>query len=295
MKSPLFVSAIELFAHATELYSEKNDRKYKFVILHLANSIELILKDKLVSKGKSIYNDKRPHLTIGIWDSFNKLQELDIAIPEKPIIELLIDDRNSIQHRFGFPNEETVYFYLKSIKDFFVRFLRDEYATVLSDELEPYLDEDNIVLLEIDKTKVGHLQKLKKLSPAMAILQSSDDIEKTIFNITKPFYKTLEVKTSYGGILVRPAIQHLELLLYALLDAKIINAERLKLLKNKYQSFNSTRNMIAHGKLDKLNNDSIELTFNHGLELLDEITFGVKKKIFTIQRLRKVSQIDQAK
>ena len=31
-KSPLFVSAIELLAHATELYTQGNEGKYKFII-----------------------------------------------------------------------------------------------------------------------------------------------------------------------------------------------------------------------------------------------------------------------
>ena len=53
-KSPLFVSAIELLAHAIELFDAGQERKYKFVILHLANSIELILKDRLVDKGISL-------------------------------------------------------------------------------------------------------------------------------------------------------------------------------------------------------------------------------------------------
>ena len=47
-KSPLFASAMELIAHATELYTHEKPRKDKFIILHLANSIELILKDRLV-------------------------------------------------------------------------------------------------------------------------------------------------------------------------------------------------------------------------------------------------------
>lgn len=49
-KSPLFVSASELLAHAVELYTEGNERKFKFVILHLA-AVELILKDRLIDSG----------------------------------------------------------------------------------------------------------------------------------------------------------------------------------------------------------------------------------------------------
>ena len=67
--SPLFVSSLELLAHATEIFAQKNPKKYKFVILHLANSIELILKDFVIDLGFSIYNNSK---TIGIWECFKK-------------------------------------------------------------------------------------------------------------------------------------------------------------------------------------------------------------------------------
>jgi hypothetical protein len=54
-KSPLFVSSLELIAHATELFAQKNPKKYKFIILHLANAIELVLKDLVIDQGMSIY------------------------------------------------------------------------------------------------------------------------------------------------------------------------------------------------------------------------------------------------
>jgi len=58
-KSPLFISANELLAHSIELYTQGNERKYKFVILHLANAVELILKDRIIDIGKSIYREKK--------------------------------------------------------------------------------------------------------------------------------------------------------------------------------------------------------------------------------------------
>jgi hypothetical protein len=102
-KSPLFVSASELLAHAIELYFEGTERKYKFVILHLANAIELILKDRIIDSGSSIYKSSST-TTISIWDAFTILDKAGVNTQERPIIELLIDDRNTIRHRFGFPN-----------------------------------------------------------------------------------------------------------------------------------------------------------------------------------------------
>ena len=69
-KSPLFVSSLELIAHATELFAQKNSKKYKFIILHLANAVELILKDCVIDQGLSIY--EKPGITITIWESIKK-------------------------------------------------------------------------------------------------------------------------------------------------------------------------------------------------------------------------------
>ena len=162
--SPLFVSAIELIAHSTELYTQGNERKYKFIILHLANAIELILKDRLVDKGISIYIPRKS-LTITIWDSFEKLEAEGTSVPERPIIELLVDDRNTIQHRFSFPDSETVYFYLKRVIAFFKRFLDEEYGVDLADALKPYLSTEDLVLLGLveEEDEYGQLDKLFKL------------------------------------------------------------------------------------------------------------------------------------
>lgn len=184
--SPLFVSSIELLAHATELYTQGNERKYKFVILHLANAIELILKDRLIDKGESIYVPKKS-LTIIIWDSFDKLQKVGITVPERPIIELLVDDRNTIQHRFGFPDSETVFFYLKHVVAFFVRFLNEEYGVELLDTLKPYLELEDLAVLGLtrDEDEIVQLDNLYKLSPESAVIQAYNLVEARFLEVLK--------------------------------------------------------------------------------------------------------------
>ena len=50
--SPLFISSAELLIHSVELFRQVDERKYKFIILHLANAVELILQDRLIDAGK---------------------------------------------------------------------------------------------------------------------------------------------------------------------------------------------------------------------------------------------------
>ncbi|SMC71324.1 hypothetical protein SAMN05660703_2347 [Cellulophaga tyrosinoxydans] len=287
MKSPLYVSAIELLAHATELYGEKNDRKFKFVILHLANSVELILKDKLLVEGKSIYSTKNQNLTIGIWESFKGLADLGIKIPEKPIIELLVDDRNTLQHRFGFPNEEAVYFYLTGTKDFFHRFLKDEYNSSLREELEVYLSKDNLELLGISKSELDHIKKLKDVSVEMAILQISGDIEKIGFDIIKPFRETKNTKDiNIRRKLSMPMMYSMNVLLRILNETNELTEEEYIDLKSKYHQFRDYRNQISHGRLKKsVGKKKLEAVYEYGIELLKVLKNGMEKNVFTHELL----------
>lgn len=170
-KSPLFVSSLELIAQATELYAQKHPRKYKFVILHLANSIELILKDRLIDKGVSIYKPRSSE-TIGIWNAFEELAKLNVSIPEKPIIELLIDDRNTIQHRFGFPDAQSVYYYLESVVSFFKRFLLDEYNVSLAEALSSHSSREHLEILGLVTDNFTFLNEIAKISPKSAVLEA---------------------------------------------------------------------------------------------------------------------------
>jgi hypothetical protein len=237
-KSPLFVSAMELIAHATELYTLDKPRKFKFVILHLANSIELILKDRLVDKGVSIYLPKMTQ-TLGIWEALDQLDKAGIRVPERPVIELLIDDRNTLQHRFGFPDAQTVYFYLEQVVAFFKRFLKEEYSLDLAEVLKVHLSKEDLEILGLVEDKAGEeaaLDKLFALSPASAVLQAFNLIEAR-------FLQVLELQPSEHG---RPLIpwQHPDFphLLDDLVTEGYITVETAR----KFNLLRQVRNRAAH-------------------------------------------------
>lgn len=184
-KSPLFISALELLAHSTELFAQKHTKKYKFVILHLANAVELILKDCIIDQGISIYQAKS-NQTIGIWKSFSVLEEQGILVHERPVLELLIDDRNTIQHRFGYPNAESVYYYLDEVVAFFKRFLDENYGVQLVEALEDHLTEELLQLLGLIKDEEDQLNKLFELSPEAAVVQAYSQVEKLALEIIFP-------------------------------------------------------------------------------------------------------------
>ena len=82
--SPLFRSAVEVLEHGLWHYFRSNTTTdMKFAILHVDQAIELFLKEKVRSAGKSIY--KNPKETISIWVAYDILErEIGCKIPEKP-------------------------------------------------------------------------------------------------------------------------------------------------------------------------------------------------------------------
>jgi hypothetical protein len=184
-KSPLFVSSMELLAHATELYALDNPRKFKFVVLHLANAIELILKDRLIDGGISIYLARKTQ-TLGIWESFDQLAAVGVQIPERPVIELLVDDRNTIQHRFGYPDAQTVFFYLEKVIAFFRRFLAAEYDVDLAEALKVHLSPSDLALIGLvkeEKAQEAALDRLFVISPESSLMQAFNTIERELTHI----------------------------------------------------------------------------------------------------------------
>lgn len=236
-KSPLFVSALELLAHATELYASRNPRNNKFVILHLANAIELVLKDCLIDRGISIY--KNPKETITIWGAFDELTKLNIEIPEKPVIELLIDDRNTIQHRFGFPNAEAVFYYLEEVIAFFSRFLQEQYKVDIAVALDSHLSVENLAILGLAKDNYSHFKKLVEISPEAAIQQAFATVENKINQILFA-YSDNSQQVRRGRIMSNS----LEM---GFLDELAKKQYLPSDITSRYRSLEEIRNRVAHG------------------------------------------------
>lgn len=234
-KSPLFVSSLELIAHATELFAQKNSKKYKFVILHLANAIELVLKDLLIDQGMSIYKPGT-NKTIDIWECIGKLKNQGVDVPELPIIELLIDDRNTIQHRFGHPTAEAITYYIEQVTSFFQRFLDKHYGIQLAEALEPHLSAENLKLLGLVQDEYGYLEKLASISPKASITQIYSIVEKKLTELLAPY--------SYGTTHVVPLWRnrYLPLLFQDLVSKGYVTED----MDKDFKLLRDARNFAAH-------------------------------------------------
>ncbi|GJM36382.1 MAG: hypothetical protein DHS20C18_53830 [Saprospiraceae bacterium] len=185
-ESPLFQSSLDLFAHSIEHFNSGTERDRKFVILHLANSVELIFKDLLLDLGESIY--KNPKETISIAGAISTLtKEKGINIPHLNKLELLIDERNSLQHRYGFPNELTTIFYMEATHSFFRDFLKSNYALEIDDVLTEFISDEDLAAFQLRTVSNIHeldkLIKLTKVHPVGALLSAYAYLEKQLLEI----------------------------------------------------------------------------------------------------------------
>ena len=133
--SPLLRSAMETLDHGLwHFLRSETSTDMKFALLHVDQAIELLLKEKVRSAGKSIY--KNPKETISIWGAYEILEkELGCKIPEKADLELLHEERNNIQHKYANPSPQDAAFHVEKAVAFIRRFLKDELGIRIEDHI----------------------------------------------------------------------------------------------------------------------------------------------------------------
>lgn len=124
--SPLLRSAFEVLNHGLWHFFRSNTAAdMKFALMHVDQAVELMLKECVRSSGKSIY--RSPKETITIWGAYDIIEnQLHIAIPEKADLELLHEERNSIQHRYANPSSDDAAFHIEKAMGFIRRFAKDQ-------------------------------------------------------------------------------------------------------------------------------------------------------------------------
>lgn len=248
-ESPLFQSSLELFGHSIEHFNWGTEKDRKFVILHLANAVELIFKDLLLDLGKSIY--KNPKETITITGSISTLtNEKGIIIPNLNKLELLIDERNSLQHRYGFPNELTTIFYMEATHTFFKLFLKDNYHLDIDEVLGEFVTEEDLETFKLRKATTTHeldkLTKLSKIHPVGALLSAYAYIEKELTEI-REIINEQNKENAPPGLLRQRIIRftHPDFL------PRIFEEYEVEIpqdFKKKYYELRQLRNQTAHGR-----------------------------------------------
>ena len=238
IESPLFQSSMELLGHSYSHFNVSEELDRKLVILHLANAVELIFKDLVLDSGESIY--KGPKETITIHGCIKSLQEKNVNIPFLNKIELMIDERNALQHRFGSPNKLTTIFYMNIAQEFFKEVLKEHYDLNYDEVITQFTDEKELLAYKIrepaDDTELENLKKLSKVHSLGALLSAMTYLEKITFAFGKKIGLEEEFRRRPPWHMISPRfLERFGLIVPDDLGNKIDETRRL-------------RNMAAHGR-----------------------------------------------
>ncbi len=202
-QSPMFKHAIESFQHGLEHYLDGSERSRKFALLHIDQAIELMLKEKIVQLGKSIY--KSDGTTLSLHESFNSLK--DLKLKEQPRLEELHDLRNTVQHKGLTPDPDSTQFFIEIANAFVKRFLKEEldisYDSILSPKYSVLLQEEKLPefegvfsLLDAAEQKDNPVEKIITVYTA---LQRVVDIYSVTSDKKPSFRKTFKDIMSANG------------------------------------------------------------------------------------------------
>lgn len=181
-RSPLLQSSLELFGHSISHFIAGGELDRKITILHLANSVELLLKDLVLEEGVSIY--KNPKETLSVHGCIEALKKKNIQLPYLNKLELLIDERNALQHRFGSPNEISTTFYMNLAAAFFRVILKKKYSRKFNEVIPQYTPKADwdVFMVRIPTTESGlhDLKGLAHVHPLQALLSVETYFEELI-------------------------------------------------------------------------------------------------------------------
>ena len=238
---------MELYGHSLTHYNGKNELDRKLVILHLANAVELILKDLVLDAGESIY--KGPKETITIHGCLSTLEAKGVKLPFLNKVELLIDERNALQHRFGSPNQLTAVFYMNIAQEFFKEVLKKHYGLDHDEVLPQFADEQALVSLKLrepsNDQELERLQDLAKIHPLGALLSAWTFFERKTDSFLDLAGLTFGPRRPFHMELSRGRLEKYGVSLPLELRARL---DRMRLL----------RNTVAHGQAEPSREDVAE-------------------------------------
>lgn len=268
IESPLFQSSLELLGHGITHFNGGSELDRKLVILHLANAVELLLKDLVLDGGGSIY--KNPKETISIHGAIEELKKGGTNLPHLNKIELLIDERNALQHRYGSPNELTVIFYMEASIDFFTCLLKEEYDLNFDETISQFVSEADLTAFRLrkptDETELKKLDSLAKIHPLGAFLSVMTYLERIILS----FGERVGIDEEFRR---RPY--------WMWLSPRFLERYGVKMpedLFNRVYEVRHKRNVASHGKGDVTKKDVSE-----GIKLAEDL----EKFLDSIEKLEK--------
>lgn len=236
--SPILRFALEVLERGLADAVSVRPQDGKMAVLALAQTIELVVKAALVEANIPIYT--KENKTIVIHDGLTQLaQHLGIdRLPMHARIQLLVDERNAIQHKYGSVDQVTLDYHLDTV----FRFLRDVLATQFDLDLDAWLREE---------TDPETVKKLRFVRPAPSapqeppVQEEAKELSATIEFISAfvAFETVVRQVLENGGLDASQMGSSLDMVMKALGNVNHPDTELLKSLPRIYK----LRNSVIHG------------------------------------------------
>ncbi len=134
-------AAIELLEHALEHVVAGDEKDRRIAVLHLAQVVELGAKAALVSQNEPVYN--KHGRTVAVHEALDRVEVIrKDRLPARARVELLIDERNAIQHRYGALDQETLYYHVESVLMLFGAIMEEFFDTDLHQFIRDTFDQN---------------------------------------------------------------------------------------------------------------------------------------------------------
>jgi len=184
-RSPIMRFALEVFEHALENYVGGGPKKRKMTVLNLAQVVELAAKAVLVEANEPIF-EKNRH-TISAHEAFQRLAQVwNLArLPTLARLELLIDERNTIQHRYGPVDDVTLDYHMQTVFDTLDNLLRRGFDAELQQWIKDNVSKDiwqkiRFVRQAEDLTRTPSAAALNDVSPTVAFIAGFSQFEREV-------------------------------------------------------------------------------------------------------------------
>lgn len=229
--------ALEVFEHALESYVSERPRDRKLAVLNLAQVLELAVKAALVEKNIPIYD--KSHRTINTHEAVTALARswgLE-RIPMQARLELLIDERNAIQHRYGSVDEVTMDYHMQTAFAALSEILEREFDANLQEWVRSNVDEGvwrRVRFVEQEQAEVS--------LPSTAIVEARSPTLDLIDGFAKYERALREVSTALLGD--EPALRSsLDVVMKFLANTDQPSQQLMSVVPDAYR----VRNQVIHG------------------------------------------------
>jgi hypothetical protein len=260
--SPILRFALEILHHALENYSSGTPRHRKVAILNLAQAIELVVKATLVENNVSIYDKGgrtlNPHEAMACLAKLWNAERVD----GQARIELLLDERNEIQHRYGNVDEVSLDYHMETTFIALRAILEKEFDTDLDDWIRDNVDQSiwsKIRFLSQEQAPVAEPSDavMADRSATLAFIDGFSRFESRVRSIMAPY---LEQEQRFTGSTLDFAIK-------ALSNALEPPQDLLRGLPGVYR----LRNRAIHG-----DQEPTDTEVSNSLSILDRVLSALK-------------------